>query len=119
MACLSVSREDPLVTWLVLLVVAIGFEVAATSLLPAAGSGNAPAIVAVIVGYAIALTLLAVVAQTREVGFIYAMWSGIGTSLVAAVGVLALGESATPMKGLGLALVIVGLITLNLADPSH
>jgi small multidrug resistance pump len=104
------------VPWLVLLVLAIVVEVAAASLMPAAGSGSLPAIAAVVVGYGIALTLLAIVARTQEIGLIYAMWSGLGTSLVAAVGVLFLGESATLVKGIGLGLVIVGLVTLNLAD---
>ncbi|MEU1019932.1 multidrug efflux SMR transporter [Streptomyces sp. NPDC005900] len=65
-------------------------------------------------GYLIAFTLLAQTLKTLSVGTAYAIWAGVGTAAVAAIGMLFLGESAGPVKLVGLALVIVGVVVLNL-----
>jgi small multidrug resistance pump len=104
-------------TWL-LLAVAIALEVTATSCLRSAGQGNLPAIAVVIVGYSSALALVAQVAQRFEIGIVYAIWSAAGTALVAIIGVVLLGEGVTAAKVAGLALVIAGVVVLNLAATS-
>ncbi len=54
--------------------------------------------------------------KTLEVGIVYAIWSGIGTALIAMVGVLAFGESVTVVKLLGLMMIIGGSILLRVAS---
>jgi len=103
--------------WL-LLGVTIGAEVFATSLLREAGSGNVPAILGVVAGYVVAFGILAYLVQRLEVSFIYALWSGVGTALVAGIGILVLGESAGPLKLGGLVLIVVGVVLVNLAPQS-
>ncbi len=71
------------------------------------------------VSYVLAFTLLAQTLRTMEVGIAYAIWAGAGTALVAAFGMAFLGESATAAKLLGLAMVIGGVVTLNLAGADH
>ncbi|NGN65487.1 multidrug efflux SMR transporter [Streptomyces sp. A7024] len=66
-------------------------------------------------GYAVSFWLLAQTLKTLEVGTVYAIWSGAGTAVIAAIGMLFLGESATAAKFLGIALVIAGVAVLNLA----
>jgi small multidrug resistance pump len=102
------------VTWL-LLAVAIAFEVSATSCLRFAGQGHVLAIVAVVLGYATALTLVAHVAQRLEIGIVYAIWSAAGTAIVAIIGIVLLGEGVSVAKIAGLLLVIAGVVVLNLA----
>jgi small multidrug resistance pump len=102
------------VIWVVL-VAAIAMEVAATASLKPAGRGDVAAIIVVGVGYVGALTLLAVVVQTLEVGVVYAVWSGVGTALVVAVGIFVYDESLTILKLVGLALIIGGVVALNVA----
>ena len=100
----------------VLLVAAIGIEVASTALLPRAAGFTNPAWSAVVVGgYAISIWMLAVVVRTMPVSIAYAVWSGIGTALVAVVGYAFLGESLGWFKALSLAMIVVGVIGLNLA----
>jgi small multidrug resistance pump len=53
-----------------------------------------------------------------SVGATYAIWSAVGTALVATIGMFALGESATALKLASLALIIIGVVGLNLAG-SH
>jgi small multidrug resistance pump len=44
----------------------------------------------------------------------YAVWSGLGTAAIVAIGVLFLHESVTVTKVAGVLLVIGGVVTLNL-----
>jgi quaternary ammonium compound-resistance protein SugE len=50
-----------------------------------------------------------------EVGPAYAVWTGIGAAGAAAVGILALGESASTMKLVSMGLILAGVIGLNLS----
>jgi len=61
----------------------------------------------------------AVIAQslkTLEVGIAYAIWAGVGTALIAVVGILAFGESVTAFKILGLLMIIGGTFLLRMAS---
>ncbi len=99
-----------------LLMAAIGIEVGATALLPRAAGFTDPGWSALVVGgYAISIWLLAVVVKTMPVSVAYAVWSGVGTALVAMVGYAFLGESLGWFKALSLALIVVGVVGLNLA----
>ncbi len=66
------------------------------------------------VGYLLAFTLLAQTLKTMSVGTAYAIWAGVGTAAVAAIGMFFLGESANAVKLAGIALVIAGVVLLNL-----
>jgi small multidrug resistance pump len=69
---------------------------------------------ATVAGYLIAFALLARTLQTVAVGTAYAIWSGAGTAVMAAIGMLFLGEAATVAKVTGVLLVIAGVAVLNL-----
>lgn len=64
-------------------------------------------------GYAASIWLLALVVRHLPVSITYAMWSGIGTALVAVVAYLFLGESMGVAKAFFLALIVAGVIGLN------
>ncbi|MFH8569833.1 DMT family transporter [Streptomyces sp. NPDC017993] len=66
------------------------------------------------VGYLIAFALLAQTLKSMSVGTAYAIWSGAGTAVIAAIGIMFLGESASALKILGVGLVIAGVVVLNL-----
>jgi len=65
-------------------------------------------------GYLIAFALLAQTLKTMSVGTAYAIWAGVGTAVIAGIGMVFLGESADAVKLAGLALVIAGVVVLNL-----
>jgi small multidrug resistance pump len=65
-------------------------------------------------GYLIAFALLAQTLRTMSVGTAYAIWAGVGTAVIAGIGMVFLGESASAVKLAGLALVIAGVVVLNL-----
>ncbi|HEX6246972.1 MAG TPA: multidrug efflux SMR transporter [Nocardioidaceae bacterium] len=104
---------------LLLLLLAIAFEVAATSSLPRADGFRDPAwTAAVLVGYAISIWLLAIVVRSIPVSVTYALWSGIGTAAVAVIGVMYLGERLDVVKAVAIALIVVGVVVLNLHQPT-
>ena len=100
----------------VFLTLAIAAEVAGTSLLKATdGFSRLWPSVACLSGYAIAFLLLANAVKTLPVGVVYAVWSGLGTAGIVAVGVTFLGEPLTPALIAVIALIIVGVVIVNLS----
>jgi small multidrug resistance pump len=49
------------------------------------------------------------------VSSVYPVWAGGGTAGVALVGIVMLKERAGVLKGLGVALVVAGIVTLNIS----
>lgn len=101
------------VTYL-MLILAILSEVAATSALKASDGMTRfwPATL-VVAGYAAAFFLLAQTLKTLPVGLAYAIWAGVGVVGVALVGIFLFGEVMTPVKALGIALIIAGVILVQ------
>jgi len=101
---------------MVLLMAAIGIEVVSTALLPKADGFTDPTWSAVVmIGYGVSIWLLTLVVRAMPVSVAYAIWSGVGTALVAVVGFAFLGESLGWMKVLSLAMIVGGVTGLNLA----
>ena len=70
----------------------------------------------VVLGYGAAFYLMSQALRAQmPVGTAYALWSGIGTALIAVLGALFLGEALTSGRVLGIALIIAGVVVLNLA----
>jgi len=74
-----------------------------------------PSVVMVVAAYALSFYFLAIVLRQLPLGFVYAIWAGAGTALVALIGMVVLGEAVSVLKIVGLALVIAGVVSLNLA----
>jgi multidrug transporter EmrE-like cation transporter len=70
----------------------------------------------VVLGYGSSFWLLALVLRQLSLGTTYAVWSAAGTALIAAVGVFAFGEPATALKVASLALIILGVVGLNVGS---
>jgi small multidrug resistance pump len=99
-----------------MLVLAIVAEVAATIALRESDGFTRlwPSVIA-IAGYGVAFYLVALVLRTIPVSVTYAIWSAVGTAIVAIVGMVALGEPAGALKVASLVLIVVGVIGLNVA----
>ncbi|MFE7561525.1 DMT family transporter [Kitasatospora sp. NPDC057500] len=103
----------------VLLALAIISEVCATSCLKLTeGFSRLWPSVGVAVGYVLSFVLLGRALKHIPVSVAYAVWSGAGTAAVAAIGAAAFGESLGRLQWLGIALVITGVVVLNLKS-SH
>ncbi|NRQ48574.1 DMT family transporter [Aeromicrobium stalagmiti] len=98
-----------------LLLVAIATEVFATAALPHAQGFTDPRWTAVVVGgYALSIWLLTLVVKQIPVSITYAIWAGLGTAAIAVVGVVFLDEPLNALKVTALALIIGGVVLLNL-----
>ena len=103
-------------TAVALLLTAIGIEVAATAMLPRAEGFTDPFWTAVVLGaYGVSIWLLAIVVRTLPVSVTYAVWSGVGTAIVAFIGFAFLGEQMGWLKAASLGLIVAGVIGLNFA----
>jgi quaternary ammonium compound-resistance protein SugE len=57
--------------------------------------------------------MLSIALRTLPMGTGYAVWTGIGAAGTAVVGILLLGEQASPMRMLCLVLIVAGVIGLK------
>ena len=100
-----------------LLLLAIVAEVAATSLLKTThGFSRVVPTVGCLAAYALSIALLAQAVKEVPVGVAYALWAGLGTLAVLAIGVAFLDEAMTASKTAGVLLVVVGVTVLHLGE---
>ncbi|GAA2289174.1 multidrug efflux SMR transporter [Streptomyces kunmingensis] len=99
----------------VLLAGAIAAEVAATTAMKYSEGFSRlwPSLITV-TGYVIAFALLAQTLKTVQIGTAYAIWAGAGTAVIAAIGMIFLGEGLSLAKVAGILFVIGGVVLLNL-----
>lgn len=101
-------------SWLAL-VLAICAEVVATSALKSSeGFTRAGPTALVVLGYGIAFYLLSITLRQIPVGIAYAVWSGAGIVLVAAIAWALHGQRLDGWGVLGIGLIIAGVAVLNL-----
>ena len=70
---------------------------------------------AVVVCYAASFVLLSLALRGIDLSIAYAVWSGVGTAIVAAIGILWFGEPAGAWKLTSLALIVLGVAGLHLS----
>ena len=99
--------------WLYLLV-AIVAEVIATTCLKASHGFTRPLpSVLVVCGYGLAFFFLSLTLGKVPVGVAYAIWSGVGVTLIAAIGWMFLGQKLDAVAILGMGLIVAGVVVLN------
>jgi small multidrug resistance pump len=69
--------------------------------------------------YAGSFVALTFALKKVEVSIAYAVWSGAGTALIAAIGILCFREAASVFKFISLLLIIAGVVGLNLSGVKH
>lgn len=104
--------------WLAL-AAAIAFETVGTTALKASEGFTrlGPSLI-VVAAYGVSFWLLALVLKTVPVGIAYAIWSGLGICLIAAIGYVGFGQRLDLPALVGLALIIAGILVINLFSQS-
>ena len=97
------------------LLVAIALEVIATSALKATDGFTrlVPSLVT-LVGYGLAFYFLSLTLRTFPIGIVYAVWSGAGIVLIAAIGWIYYQQALDAAGLIGLALILAGVLIVNL-----
>jgi quaternary ammonium compound-resistance protein SugE len=101
--------------WLLLVVAGLLETAWAIALKQSAGfSKLLPSVLFVVLGVA-SLALLALALRSLPVGTAYAVWTGIGAAGTAILGIVLLGEPAQALRLASIALIVAGVVGLNLA----
>lgn len=95
--------------------IAIVAEVVATSALKASEgfTRTGPSFI-VAIGYGIAFYFLSLVLKTVPMGVAYAIWSGVGIVLIAAIGWLLMRQPLDLPALLGIGLIVAGVAVIQL-----
>lgn len=105
--------------WLLLLLV-IGAEVAATTFLKISeGLTKLPPTVAMFGFYILSFGALSLTLEKIPVSIAYAVWSGVGTAMIALIGFMWFKEPVTAFKLVFIGLILVGAVGLNLVGEEH
>lgn len=103
----------------VLLGGAIALEVAATTAMKSSNGFTrlVPSVLCVL-GYCISFYLLAQTLKTIPTGVAYAIWSGVGIVLISTIAWLFHGQKLDAGAMLGMALIVAGVIVINVFSQS-
>ena len=101
------------------LFVAILLEVAATVFLKLSNgfSKLIPTLIMALL-YAVSFLPLAIALKKMDVSVAYAVWSAVGTAMVTIMGTFLFYEKISLVKVGGIALIILGVVALNLTERS-
>jgi small multidrug resistance pump len=73
----------------------------------------------IFVFYTASFAALTLALKKIDVSIAYAIWSGVGTALIAVIGIAYFREPATIVKILSILLIIIGVVGLNLVGIKH
>ena len=101
------------------LAIAILAEVIATSALKVSEGFTRPLPTTIVaIGYGIAFYCLSLTLRSMTLGVAYALWSGVGIVLIAAIGWILYGQKLDTAAIVGLSLIIAGVLVVNLLSKS-
>ena len=100
--------------WIYLLIAILTEVVGTTMMKVSQGLTRLMPSVLMFVMYAVSFVFMALALKKIEVGTAYAIWSGLGTAMIATIGIVAFRESMSIPKLVGLVLIIGGVVLLNL-----
>jgi small multidrug resistance pump len=102
-------------SWIYLLL-AIVLEVAGTTSMKLSdGFTKMTPSVLMFIFYIASLVALTLALKKFDVSMAYAIWAGVGTALIATIGVVYFQESLSWSKAISILLIIVGVVGLNLS----
>ena len=102
--------------WVVLFVAGILEIVWATAMKQSDGFTKLTPTVITFVAMTTSVVLLAYSMRSLPLGTAYAVWTGVGAFGAFVIGILVLGEAATPMRLVSAGLILLGIIGLKLAS---
>jgi small multidrug resistance pump len=100
-----------------LLLMAIAFEVCGTTCMKLSqGFSKLIPSVLIFVFYALSFFLFTMSLKRIDVSIAYAIWAGLGTALIAVIGIFGFKEPVNALKMVSLLVIVAGVIGLNLSD---
>lgn len=103
--------------WIIVVITGL-FEIAwAAAIKPSHGFTRLGPSVVTVVAILASFGLLSMAMRALPLGTAYAVWTGIDAVGAFAAGILFLGESASPLRLLAVALSLAGIVLIKLATP--
>lgn len=102
--------------WVLLIFAIFCSAIATTSLKFLGGGASKVALVGVVLGYLIFLFIITLVMKRIDMSIGYAVWAGLSTVLMTISGFVFFKEHLSLQKIISLALVVAGVVLLNLAS---
>ncbi|MCD4704442.1 MAG: multidrug efflux SMR transporter [Methanosarcinaceae archaeon] len=69
--------------------------------------------------YGISFAMLTLALKRLDLSLAYAIWAGLGTACITVIGIWYFNEPNSAFKMLSLALIIIGVVGLNLSNGGH
>ncbi|MEI8003030.1 MAG: multidrug efflux SMR transporter [Methanothrix sp.] len=105
--------------WILLIIAILSEVIATTALKSAEGFTKIIPSIIVIIGYGIAFFFLSLTLKENiQIGVVYAIWSGVGIALISIIGYLFYKQALDLPAILGIALILLGVIVINLFSKS-
>jgi small multidrug resistance pump len=106
-------------SWIYLML-AILFEVSGTTCMKLSrGFSRLLPSVLIFVFYGFSFTWMTLAIKKLEVSVVYAVWSGLGTAIIAVIGIVVFDERVTALKIASMVLIIAGVVGLNVGNAAH
>jgi small multidrug resistance pump len=100
-----------------LLLLAIAFEICGTTCMKLSqGFSKLIPSILIFVFYAASFSVFTLALKGIDVSIAYAIWAGLGTALIAVIGIFWFKEPVNALKIISLIVIVAGVIGLNLSD---
>jgi small multidrug resistance pump len=103
-----------MIYWIYLLIAILTEVVGTTMMKVSQGLTRLIPSIVMFIMYGVSFVFMAFALKKLEVSTAYAIWSGLGTAVIAAIGIIWFQESFSIAKLVGTILVIVGVVLLNI-----
>ncbi len=104
--------------WLFLSLAIISEVIGTSALKSAEGFTRLWSSIIVVAAYASAFYFLSLTLKTIPVGVVYAIWSGAGTTSIALIGLVFLGQKLDIPAVVGILLIVLGVVVINIFSKS-
>ncbi len=101
--------------WLYLAIAIVLEVIGTTSMKLSEGFTKTIPSILMFVFYLASLAVLTLALKKIDVSVAYAVWAGLGTALIATIGIVYFHESATLLKIISILLIIAGVVGLHLS----
>jgi len=101
--------------WLYLAIAIVLEVIGTTSMKLSEGFTKTIPSIMMFVFYLASLAVLTLALKKIDVSIAYAVWAGLGTALIATIGIVYFHESATLLKIISILLIIAGVVGLHLS----
>ena len=101
--------------WLYLAIAIVLEVIGTTSMKLSEGFTKIIPSILMFVFYLASLAVLTLALKKIDVSVAYAVWAGLGTALIASIGIVYFHESATLLKLISILLIIAGVVGLHLS----